>query len=74
MKTETLNCKGKTCPWPVFLTKEKLKKLEPGDTLEVVVDYAPSKENVERFIQSSGKKILEIKQNNAQYTIVIKKS
>lgn len=74
MKTETLNCNGKTCPWPVFLTKEKLKKLESGDILEVIVDYAPAKENVERFIQSSGNKILEIKQNKAQYTIIIQKS
>jgi TusA-related sulfurtransferase len=74
MKRESLDCKGKTCPWPVFLTKEKLKKMQIGDILEVTVDYAPAKENVERIAITSGNKVLEIKEGNQQYVVVIEKA
>lgn len=73
MKRENLNAKDKTCPWPVLLTKEKLKNLKPGDILEVTVNYQPAKENVERVAKSLGNKVLEVRDEKTQFTIVIEK-
>jgi tRNA 2-thiouridine synthesizing protein A len=73
MKKYSLDAKGKTCPYPVLLTKEKLKTLQSGDTLEVTVNYQPAKENVERVAKSSGNKVLEVRDEKTQYTIVIEK-
>ncbi|XHH09782.1 MAG: sulfurtransferase TusA family protein [Candidatus Bathyarchaeia archaeon] len=74
MNRLNLDCKGKTCPWPAFLTKEHLKKMKPGDVLEVLVDYAPARENVERIARADGNKILEVKVEPTQIRIIIKKS
>ena len=34
----TLNALGKKCPMPILLTKKELKKMSPGQTLELIVD------------------------------------
>ncbi|MCW4005222.1 MAG: sulfurtransferase TusA family protein [Candidatus Bathyarchaeota archaeon] len=68
-----LDVKGKTCPWPVLLTRQKLNKLNSGDVLEVVADYAPARENVERVAKSLGNKVLEIREEKDQFVIVIEK-
>ncbi len=73
MKKESLDLKGKTCPYPVLLTKEKLKNLKSGDILEVVVDYQPARENVERVAKSGGNKIVEVRDEKTQFIIVIEK-
>lgn len=73
MKKDSLDARGKTCPWPVLLTKEKLKKLSSGDILEVTVNYQPAKENVERVATSLGNKVLEVRDEKTQFVIVIEK-
>jgi tRNA 2-thiouridine synthesizing protein A len=73
LKRVNLNAKGKTCPWPVLLTREKLKNLKSGDILEVAVDYQPARENLERLVKSMGNKVLEVKTEKEQFTIVIEK-
>ena len=39
---ETLDVRGKTCPYPILETGAGLRKLNAGDVLEVLVDYMPS--------------------------------
>ena len=70
---EKLDVRGKTCPWPVILTKEKLNKMKSGDILEVTVDYEPSKENIVRFADSNEHKILNIVNERNKITIMIEK-
>jgi TusA-related sulfurtransferase len=74
VKKENVDARNKTCPWPVLLTKEKLKNLKKGDILEVTVNYEPAKENVKRVAKSLGNKVLEVKDEKTQYTIVIEKA
>jgi len=38
-KDKTIDVRGQTCPYPVFNTRNALKELEPGQVLEVLVDY-----------------------------------
>lgn len=48
-----IDCRGKTCPQPVIMTKDALARLE-GSELTIIVDNPSSSENVERFAQSQG--------------------
>lgn len=42
-KTATvLDVRGKVCPYPVIETREALKALAAGDTLEVLSDFEPA--------------------------------
>jgi TusA-related sulfurtransferase len=40
--TESLDVRGKTCPYPILETGASLRKLKTGEILEVLVDYMPS--------------------------------
>ena len=40
--TESLDVRGKTCPYPILETGAALRKMNQGDVLEVLVDYMPS--------------------------------
>lgn len=47
-----LDARGMSCPEPVLMTK---KAVESGEqTIEVMVDAAAAKNNVERFLKNSG--------------------
>jgi TusA-related sulfurtransferase len=48
--------------------------MQTGDVLEVLVDYAPARENVERIAKSDGNKILEVKVESALIRILIEKA
>jgi len=48
MADKTLDVCGEVCPMPVLRTKRALEEMKAGETLEVIVDYPPSKENVRR--------------------------
>lgn len=39
---ETIDVRGKTCPYPVLETGAALRKMKTGEILEVLVDYEPS--------------------------------
>ena len=45
---DELDIRGEVCPYPVIKTKMKLKEMESGEVLKVIVDYPPSVENVLR--------------------------
>ena len=47
---------------PVLRTKKALEVMKSGQTLEVTVDYPPSKENVQRFAVSQGNEVLGIEE------------
>ncbi len=40
--TESLDVRGKTCPYPILDTGGSLRKMDSGEVLEVLVDYMPS--------------------------------
>jgi len=70
----TLDVCGEVCPMPVLRTKKALEGMKSGETLEVIVDYPPSKENVQRFAASEGNEILEINEEEDIIKILVKKA
>jgi len=73
MVDKTLDVCGEVCPMPVLRTKRALEEMRAGETLEVIVDYPPSKENVRRLALSEGNEVLEIKEEGNLIKILIRK-
>jgi TusA-related sulfurtransferase len=46
---KTIDASGLSCPEPVIRTRNALKPLPSGETLEVLVETVTSRENVRRY-------------------------
>jgi len=70
----TLNAVGKKCPMPVLMTKKELKKMDSGQTLELIVDDRGALKDIPALINKIGDKILETKEAGEQITFMIQKA
>lgn len=68
-----LNCIDLVCPLPVARTKKKLSEIQSGDILEVIGDFGESGENIVRFCENQGFRILESQIEKSRYFIKIQK-
>lgn len=50
----TLDVRGEVCPYPDVKTQKQVKKMKPGDILEVLVDYPLSTERIPRTVEKWG--------------------
>ncbi len=41
-----LDVRGEICPYPMLKAVEAMKRLPPGETLEVITDHAPALETI----------------------------
>jgi TusA-related sulfurtransferase len=73
MADKKIDTKGLTCPRPLVETKKALKKMEVGQTLEVVGDHAPSKKEVPEMMEEQGHEIVSVKDEGGTWKVVIKK-
>jgi len=64
---------GEVCPMPVVKTKKALENMEPGQVLEVIIDYPPAKENVKRFAINHGHEVIDVVEEGGNFKILIKK-
>jgi len=70
----TLNAIGKKCPMPILLTKKELKKMTPGQPLELIVDDKGALKDVPALINKTGDTILETIDNGERITFMIQKA
>ncbi len=73
-KNYKIKLDGLVCPLPVARTKKKLTEMEVEDILEVTGDFSESGENIKRYIEKHGDKVLEFKIEGENYYIKIKKA
>lgn len=71
--TLKLDCSDLVCPMPVAKTKRMLNNMNSGDILEVSGDFCEAGENIKRFAESHGGKILEFKSEGENYHVKIEK-
>ena len=69
-----INLEGLVCPLPVAKTKKKLNELQTGDILEVKGDFAEAGENIKRFVESKGHRVLNFDVFGEAYYLKIEKS
>ncbi len=71
--TETLDCSGEVCPYPDVKSKRKVKKMNSGEVLEVIVDYPLSAERIPETMESLGHEVLSVdKTGTSSWKILIK--
>ncbi len=63
---------GLSCPQPVLMTLDKIKKIQKGEII-VKVDTDTSKENVTRAAQSQGWEVADIQKKEEGYQLTLKK-
>ena len=69
-----LDTRGEICPYPLIMAQREMKKLAPGEILMVVSDYPLAAENIPRWAQEAGHKVLRVeKVGNALLEIEIEK-
>ena len=70
--SDIVDARGLSCPQPVMLTIEKIKKIKKGE-IAILVDTDTSRENVSRAATSQGWKVKGIKSEGTGYRIMIAK-
>lgn len=67
-----VDARGFSCPQPVIMTLNKIKKAKKGDII-ILVDTNTAKENVSRASQSKGWEVVEVLPEDNDYRITIRK-
>lgn len=68
--SETVDARGLSCPQPVLMTMETMKKMQRGEMV-VLVDTQASRENVSRAAQSQGWEVREIREDGDEFHLYI---
>lgn len=69
---ETIDARGLSCPQPVLMTVDAIKKATVDEIL-VLVDTEASKENVSRAVESQGWQVAGITTEDETYRLEIRK-
>ena len=70
--SETVDAQGLSCPQPVLMTMDALKKTTATE-MTVLVDTEASRENVSRAVESQGWRVTDIAQEGQVYRLNIQK-
>ena len=68
-----LNCDGLVCPLPVAKTKRKLSEMNQGDILEVKGDFPEAGENIKRFVENQGHRVIKFNIDGNNFYLKIEK-
>ncbi len=72
---QTLDVRGEICPYPLFETKSAMEKLPSGGRLEVLIDYPLALDNITRWAQNAGHKVVEVvKLGASEWRIVLERA
>lgn len=72
---ESLDVRGEVCPYPDVKTKRKIKKMNSGEILEILVDYPLSAERIPETMSKMGNEVLSSeKVGDSEWKIYVKKA
>ena len=67
-----VDARGLSCPQPVIITLNKIKKIDKGDIV-IMVDTDTAKENVSRAAKGQGWEVADIQPEDDGYRVTIRK-
>ncbi len=68
----SIDARGLSCPQPVLMTLDNIKKQDKGE-MEVLVDSETSKENVSRAAISKGWQVKEVIEGDDYFKVLLSK-
>lgn len=71
--TQTLDTSGKSCPMPMIETNFAIKKLNPGDILEIIATDVGTKKDIPSWCERKGHTLLESQTDQTTLRYVVKK-
>jgi len=66
-----LDARRMFCPMPVIRTQDRIKQLEPGDTLEVVSTDPGALNDIPAWCRINGHKVIETREENDEVIVVV---
>ena len=69
-----LDCVGLFCPMPILKTRDALKAMGIGQTLEMLSDDPASEADMKSWTTRTGHELLEIGKNGAVFRFVVRKT
>ncbi len=70
--TETLDVTGEVCPYPDVKSKRKVKRMNSGEILKIIVDYPLSAERIPETMKKLGHAVLSYdKIGDSEWVIMI---
>lgn len=72
MTHHTLDCRRLLCPMPVIRTQNKLKELEPGDTLDVTCTDPGVKADIPAWCRVHGHEVTGIREEGREIIVSVR--
>ncbi len=70
---ETLDCKGLQCPLPVIKTAQAVKKLAPGQILELLATDPGVEPDMKAWASRTGNELVSIEQSGGAYRVLLRR-
>jgi TusA-related sulfurtransferase len=70
---EILDCVGLACPLPIMKTSNKIKKMHPGQILEVQSDDDGIEKDMPAWCKRTGNEYLGLTKKNGEYHVYVRK-
>jgi TusA-related sulfurtransferase len=70
----TLDCIGLFCPMPILKTREALKAMEIGQTLEMLSDDPASEADMKSWTTRTGHALVASEKNGTVYRFIVRKT
>jgi len=69
-----LDCVGLFCPMPILKTREAMKGMTVGETLEMLSDDPASEADMKSWTARTGQELLEIEKNGTVFRFIVRKT
>jgi tRNA 2-thiouridine synthesizing protein A len=69
-----LDCSGLFCPMPILKTRDALKQMDVGQTLEMLSDDPASEADMQSWTARTGHELVEIDRNGAVFRFLVRKT
>ena len=70
----TLDCVGLFCPMPILKTRDAIKGMTVGETLEMLSDDPASEADMKSWTARTGQELLEIEKNGTVFRFIVRKT
>ncbi len=68
-----LDLSGWSCPWCIVKTKSWLRRMDPGEVLEVISTDPEVQENFPQILETSRDRVIRMEQHKEYYRLLIRR-
>lgn len=70
----SVDTRGMNCPQPLIEARKRLRKMGPGQVLEIVGDHSMSRTEIPMAMEDTGEQVLEaLDQQDGSWKILVRK-